>query len=300
MKLNMKKIVIYILSTFILTWSMWGILATTGSGITSPAAQAIIAASMWLPSLGLLITWLLTNKERILGASLKPLIKKNVRNYLIAWFLPALLTALGSILFFMVFPKQFDPQMSSFYALMQPAMESGQIAEDMVSTIVIAQIIFAVTAAPFINIVFALGEEIGWRGFLYPALCKTTSKPKAILISGLIWGMWHAPITAMGHNYGLGYWGYPWMGIVAMCVFCVSYGAFVAYLTDKTGSIWPAALAHGAINACGGLPLYFVKDSTQIYQILGPAISGILAGIPLLCVGVVCIIKLRSEQVSES
>lgn len=66
---------------------------------------------------------------------------------------------------------------------------------------------------PVINLFFAIGEEIGWRGFLYPALRQRMSTLPACLLVGAIWGLWHTPINLMGHNYGTSYpashgWGF--------------------------------------------------------------------------------------------
>src|SRR5262249_52667864 len=55
-------------------------------------------------------------------------------------------------------------------------------------------ILFAATLGVIKSCTSALGEEIGWRGFLVPELSKITSFPKTALISGIIWSIWHYPI----------------------------------------------------------------------------------------------------------
>ena len=55
-------------------------------------------------------------------------------------------------------------------------------------------------AAPLINTLLALGEELGWRGLLLPELLPLGQR-RAILLSGVIWGFWHAPVILQGHNY---------------------------------------------------------------------------------------------------
>ncbi|NTU88699.1 MAG: CPBP family intramembrane metalloprotease [Actinobacteria bacterium] len=144
-----------------------------------------------------------------------------------------------------------------------------------------------------------MGEETGWRGFLFPSLCEHISQRSAVIASGFIWGLWHAPIIYLGHNYGTDYWGYPVLGIAAMCVFCIFAGSLLCYLTLKTDSIWPAALSHGAINAIAGLGIYFMTVGTQANPLLGPAPTGLVAGIPLIALGTFCWIKLSSEKPSE-
>lgn len=48
-----------------------------------------------------------------------------------------------------------------------------------------------------IGMVFAAGEEIGWRGYMLTRLIAA-GVPKPILVSGLIWGAWHLPLIVSG------------------------------------------------------------------------------------------------------
>ena len=54
--------------------------------------------------------------------------------------------------------------------------------------------------APFVNSIIAFGEEFGWRGYLLPKLMPF-GKAKAYIIIGLVWGLWHLPLLAVGFNY---------------------------------------------------------------------------------------------------
>ena len=92
----------------------------------------------------------------------------------------------------------------------------------------------------------------------------------------------------MGHNYGIGYLGYPILGIIAMCVFCITFGAFLSYITIKTQSVWPASLAHGAINAIAALGIYFVVDVSKVNLVLGPTTAGLIGGIGSIILGIIC------------
>ena len=48
----------------------------------------------------------------------------------------------------------------------------------------------------------ALGEEIGWRGFLVPELFKTMGFTSAALFSGVAWACWHYPLVIWGDCSG--------------------------------------------------------------------------------------------------
>ena len=103
-------------------------------------------------------------------------------------------------------------------------------------------------ATSVIMILFGFGEEFGWRGYLTPKLSSLMPEWAAVIVSGIIWGLWHAPIIACGHNYGTDYPSYPWGGIGIMCLFCVAAGFFLTSLTKASGSVVPASLAHITIN----------------------------------------------------
>ena len=74
---------------------------------------------------------------------------------------------------------------------------------------------------------------MGWRGYLLQKLSKEYSVQKSIIISGIIWGIWHAPIIAMGHNYGTGYVGAPWLGIFAHDSILYSFGFIFIIFSNK-------------------------------------------------------------------
>src|SRR5690606_38859285 len=66
-----------------------------------------------------------------------------------------------------------------------------------------------------------------------------------LLLSGVIWGLWHAPLTLLGYNYpGLG----PWAALYFVG-FCVLAGVVFGWLRLRCGRVWPAVVAHGALNA---------------------------------------------------
>ncbi|MBO1903088.1 CPBP family intramembrane metalloprotease [Leucobacter weissii] len=113
------------------------------------------------------------------------------------------------------------------------------------------------------NALLGFGEELGWRGWLLPALRPLGTWP-ALLVSGVIWGLWHAPLTLLGHNYGL----FDWRGVALMTVNCVVWGVLFGWLRLRTGSVWPAAIAHGALNGTGGMVLWFIAAGETVDPVL--------------------------------
>ncbi len=91
----------------------------------------------------------------------------------------------------------------------------------------------------------ALGEEIGWRGFLVPELSKTTSFTVTSLISGIVWSLWHYPILIYGdYNAGTP----TWYGLTCFTVMVISMSFVFAWMRLKSGSLWTGAILHGSHN----------------------------------------------------
>jgi len=91
----------------------------------------------------------------------------------------------------------------------------------------------------------ALGEEIGWRGFLVPELSKGLGFTGTALVSGLIWAVWHYPGMIFA-DYGS---GVPlWYGMICFTVMAVGFSVVMAWIRLKSGSVWTAAFAHAAHN----------------------------------------------------
>jgi membrane protease YdiL (CAAX protease family) len=92
----------------------------------------------------------------------------------------------------------------------------------------------------------ALGEEIGWRGMLVPSLAKITTYPKAALISGAIWSVWHYPILLFAdYNNGTP----AWYGLSCFTVMVLGISFVFAWFRLKSGSLWTGMLLHASHNA---------------------------------------------------
>ena len=298
----MKRIVVFCVVTFVITYALeFGVVyplnekANLGE-IPSYIALISISAMMFLPSIGVVLTRLIT-REGFKNALIKPVnFKRTFKYYLLAWFAPPVLIALGAAVYYLAFPGDFDPTMS----LMATSLESqvgaevaGVMSAVPIQTVFLTQLIVGVLFAPLLNIVTCFGEEWGWRGYLLPKVNERLSFIPTVLVTGVIWGLWHAPITAIGHNYGLGYPGYPYLGIFAMCCFCVVAGTFLSYVTVKAKSCLPAAIGHGAINGFGSIGIFF--SATGGNPFVGPFPVGIVGGTALIIVAVVICIRMRKE-----
>ena len=284
-----KTIVVYLVFAFALAWIVWGILAMLGVSLTSPAGTVVVAITMFAPAAAVLIAKKTSGGVRVFEPSFKPKFKGHVRWYLCAWLIPIAFLILGGILYFVIFRSQFDPGLAAVRSTLE-SKSGTAVTDSALHNAIIIEIVVAITVNVITSMVLAFGEEIGWRGFLFPAVRGRTNAVKAYIICGAIWGLWHAPIIAMGHNFGFGYTGYPWLGILAMVPLCIGMGTFLSYVTGKTGSIWPAALGHGTINAVSGLPsLFLTKESLDLMNTDGSLGYGFITVIPLMVLAIVLI-----------
>lgn len=96
------------------------------------------------------------------------------------------------------------------------------------------------------SILTALGEETGWRGFMYPVMQRLWGFKKAIVVSGIIWAAWHLPIIIAGLYYP------PETNpLFVMPLFFVEIFALTVIITwirMKSKSVWTAILFHAAHN----------------------------------------------------
>ena len=91
----------------------------------------------------------------------------------------------------------------------------------------------------------ALGEEIGWRGFMVPQLAKLTSFTNVALISGAIWAVWHYPLLLFADYHT----DTPrWFAVICFTVLAMGISFPLAWLRLRSGSLWPAAILHASHN----------------------------------------------------
>jgi membrane protease YdiL (CAAX protease family) len=91
----------------------------------------------------------------------------------------------------------------------------------------------------------ALGEEIGWRGFLVPELNKVVGFTGVSVISGLMWAAYHFPVLLFG-DYNKG--APAWYSLTCFTLMVVADSFILAWLTLRSNSLWPAAIFHGSHN----------------------------------------------------
>jgi membrane protease YdiL (CAAX protease family) len=91
----------------------------------------------------------------------------------------------------------------------------------------------------------ALGEEIGWRGFLVPELAKVLPFPMVGVVSGLMWAAYHYPVLIFGDYNG----GAPrWFALICFTLMVTAGSIVMGWLVLRARSLWPAAILHASHN----------------------------------------------------
>jgi membrane protease YdiL (CAAX protease family) len=91
----------------------------------------------------------------------------------------------------------------------------------------------------------ALGEEIGWRGFLVPELARKMSFTNTALITGIVWSIWHYPLILFsGYNMGTP----TWYALGCFTVMVVGISFAFTWLRLKSGSLWTGTFLHASHN----------------------------------------------------
>ena len=241
-KITIKRLVIYLLIAFIPFWIILPVLNSVygepiyASEKAATAAYAVGVFGMLIPSVAHLITRLVT-KEGFKNSYLGLNFKGNAKYYI-----ASVAVKLAEVLLFAVLVWQIFAGDLSFSEAFASDEKVARICS------------YILTISASIIVFFpAFGEEWGWRGYMMPKLTELMGKPAAIIVGGILWGLWHAPLTISGHNFGVDYDFFPWLGILLMCVFCIFMNAFLTLLTEKTKSIYPASFCHMVNNNCGGI-----------------------------------------------
>jgi membrane protease YdiL (CAAX protease family) len=146
-----------------------------------------------------------------------------------------------------------------------------------------------ITAIAFsmLGLLAATGEEFAWRGFLQGQLIRQFGILPGIMLLAVIWWAWHLPALLMGYNFP----EHPYIGaFVLFPLLMVGASLFFGWLTIKSGSFWPAALAHGTVNS-------IQQGLIENLQLQLPQLHvDILRTALILGVGIICWFLLRADQ----
>jgi uncharacterized protein len=263
----------------------------SGHGLRDPSAGIFLAALIFAPAVGVLAVRLLSSN------SVMPLVQstglgfgrwpRSLGYWLFAWFGLTLIGIAAPFVGALLGMCRLDLTNFSGYhhlLLQRPGGEAA-LARFPIQTLLLIQL-GSLLLSPGVNAILVFAEEWGWRGFLLPKLLPLGQWP-ALLLTGALWGIWYSPVVLLGYDYPL----HPKLGVILMTLFCIIFGVLLGWLRLSTGSIWPAAIGHGALNAAGGF-FYVVADANQTIDTTQVTILGWTGWIvPLLVILILFLLK---------
>ncbi|MBR6380046.1 MAG: CPBP family intramembrane metalloprotease [Lachnospiraceae bacterium] len=260
---DLQRLLLYLAFTFVSTF-LWFHLANPDHATWEDMGQrrqSFVALGMMFPVLCHVLTRWITGEgfsyggadSSYFGLTLKDGKWKYV---LLACLLPWAYSELGNLLELALAPAKFDPE----YYLSQGIERRLLFLFPLIAIV-----------SGLVGSFAAFGEEGGWRGYMMPKLLKLMGRGKALVVGGVIWGLWHAPLTCIGHNFGTEYPGFPYLGILMMCLMCILMGVLLTFVTEKSGSVWPAVFLHAINNSGPSILQGFVNpDRSAAPPFLGP------------------------------
>ena len=268
-----KRIFIFVAIAYGFSIAMGLVIFSSYRNVAAPGVGVLLSVLMFAPMIANIATRLIT-REGWSNTFLRVDFRRGRwRYYLAAWLLPPVAIMVGGAIYYLLFPGQFDPSMTH-------ARELGLIGSATEPWVFFITQVGKAIVWPLPPLSLALflsfGEEFGWRAYLQPKLMPLGPRKAAMLV-GAIWAVWHWPAIFLGFNYGLGYWGAPVVGPLLFVLVLILESAFYAWVTVQSGSVWPAALAHGVHNPSNKLMYYFLSGESN--PLIGPGDQGIIGSL---------------------
>jgi membrane protease YdiL (CAAX protease family) len=274
-----RKLLAFIGMTFAFSWTLAALPLALGIKSWQAEWQVVGVAIMFMPAVSAIAVQKLVCKEPLKGP-LGISFKLN-RWWLVAWLLPLLIAFATMGISLLVPGVSFSSDLSGFFERLERGGMPAELVERMrtqMSSFPIHAFWIALVQGLFagvtVNAAVALGEELGWRGFLLRELGHMKFWSSSVVI-GLIWGLWHAPLVLQGLNYPQ----HPVEGVFAMIAFCVLLSPLFSYIRLKSRSVIAAAILHGSINGVGGLSIMLIRGGDD----LTTGVTGI-AGLVILLI----------------
>ncbi len=293
---------VFVVVSFGLAWIVSLPLWLTG-GAESPAYALLISvlgsAMMFTPALAVLVVVLLMRVprgERLRFLGIWPLrpARRVVWFIVGAAFVPPLVVALVALVSGLLGLVRLDLVNFSGFAEMLEAQLVGldpALASTMPPVgLIVALQLLSIPLGAVINSLFAFGEEVGWRGWLLPALLPLGTWP-ALIVSGVIWGLWHSPLILLGYNFGYT----DWRGVALMVGGCVAWGVLFGWARLRSASVWPVVVGHGALNAAGSLVVLLAAAG----QTVDMGVVGPLGFVAWAVIAVAVVVLVLSGQFSK-
>lgn len=268
-------------------------------GISHPLFGLVIGVGMWSPAIASLIV--AKTSERMSWRTRVGLRWRGRWGRLLLWtplaavLMMAILLATTAIAILRGVPGDLTARSWLRTGTEMLSDEAGQT----ISPIVFVLISILITVAGIlVTVAFTMGEEIGWRGWLWPAL-KPLGTARAAMLGGVIWALWHLPIMLIGYNYA----GAPRaLAIPFFILPCAAMFLLLGALTDRAlGSPVPAAMAHAVVNSFGvtAIGLFATSETMTHLIVFIDYPLGLICTVLIVLVGLVVMPRRDRSGIAE-
>lgn len=236
----MRGIIWFLAIAFGLAWISWEIVIRSGVPVLGAQFQLLALPGAFAPAIAAFAVRKWITREGFADAGLA-LHLRSWRFYLLAWLMPLAVVALiivQAIAFGIA-----EPDFTLERAAATEIVGSKAAGLEGFAWLVVPQaLLLAIVATPVL-----WGEEFGWRGWLQRRIL--VGRPvAAAVVTGLIWAVWHFPLTLRGYNFP----EQPLLGSLVFVAMTILTSYLFGWFRERSGSIWAASLAHSATNAVGG------------------------------------------------
>jgi membrane protease YdiL (CAAX protease family) len=260
-KLNKTFLVLTMI--FIISYLLAGLFYIFVGKLKTTSGFVMSIVYMFIPMISVLIVDKFLYREKIVK-SLNISFQIN-KWFFVAWLIMPIIgfMTFGISLLFpnIIYTPGMEGIMKQYESIMKPEqLEQMKMSMETLPIHPIWIVLFqGLLAGLTVNAIVGFGEELSWRGFLIRQFSHM-SFIKASIIIGFIWGIWHAPLILMGHNYPQ----HPQIGVIMMIIWCVLFSPIFLYITLKSKSVIAASIMHGTLNGTAGIALLLIDGGNDL------------------------------------
>ncbi len=251
--MNTRNLIIYLIAAYGLAYLIDFIVYFTNGTLNDFLIQIVVSLRMFAPLTGVVLV------ARLNNFGIMDFLRKHGlgfgkhRYIVIALAVPYLIYAF-SIVYAII----------SGYRIVNPLR--ALVKEDIginLDILALIQILAGIPAGLTINALFALGEEIGWRGFLWDELKPKLGFTLSNIVVGVVWSLWHAPLIlffgySFPHHKDL-------IGIGIYTIVLIVLSFILSLLREGSGKIYSPSVMHGTFNALARGMFYTISVKDELY-----------------------------------
>lgn len=225
-----KKVIVFLALTFALCLPLYGAILSAGS--LGTGGGIYVVGLMWCPGIAGLLTRLVFQRNlRGIGWGWG-----GSRYQALSYLLPVLA---GLVVYGIVWSTGlggFTGERLTAGVARGFGLESASLP---------LALLLAATVGFLTSVLFATGEELGWRGLLVPELAKRFGFTGTALISAAVWAIYHYPVILFADYRSTAPVGYS-LAMFTVLVTAVSF--ILAWLRLRSGSVWTGVIFHASHN----------------------------------------------------